>query len=290
MDIQLILKRAAANTAGHPDHPCAFIEITRDTPEEITAQLLNKDRVHEFGVCSMEELYTFRLGGLDHNKTVFGLIDESAVLHSAIYVEKNYTPISVPEALRGDVSDVLTTEVTKNDQSPESLIFYSISTLTKVGGMGALLIRNMHPHLVETYPSAVLSTLSPMRELTHPEHGLSPALIEEFSSAHEFRKREIVYDYMCQKSVIPKVQDFHMGNGAVPVTICFDADTEGKGLRVMANYWYNNDASELRANARLYKGGDVAPLLSGIAPPSRAHAEECHYNATVPAGWDFRPV
>lgn len=284
MDIKTILEHAAANTAEHPAHPCAFFEITSDTPEEITAQLLGKDRVHAFGANSMEELYTFRLGGPNHTKTVFGLIDESAVLQSAIYVEKNYNPIEAPEDLRGDVGDVLVAEVKETYQAPKSMIFYSISNMTKVGGMGPLLIRNMHPHLVETYPGAVLSTLSPMRELTHPEHGLSPALIEEFSSAHEFRKREIVYDYMCQKPGMPRVQDFHMGNGAVPVTIRFDADTKDLGLRVMANYWYNGDAAQLKVNAQAYRYGDRETLLGGVAPPSRVREEEV---SPAFSGWNL---
>ncbi len=259
--LSILYGRAAENTAGHAQMPVAFFEITRDMPDAIVGQLSGTDAVHQFGTRSMDELREYRLGGHGFNKTALGLIDQRGKVHAAIYVEKNYGPVSVGADLRGDVKSVLSARVDECQAAPRSLIFYSITNMSEEKGMGLTLVRNMHPFLTAVYPGAILSTLSPMRDIV--KH-IAPEDATAFCDFTKHEKGEIVYGYMAR--TLDPVQKFHMGNGAVPVAIRYGADTEGKGLQVMVNYHYSADPHRLARNSEVFLSGGIESLLCAVRP------------------------
>ncbi len=277
--LRILYGRAAENTAGHAQVPVAFFEITRDMPDEIVSQLVGTDAVHQFGTRCVDELREYRLGGHGFNKTALGLIDENGKVHAAIYVEKNYRPVSAGMDLRGDVKSVLSARVEECKAAPESLIFYSITNMSAAKGMGPALAMNMHPYLTAVYPGAVLSTLSPMRDISRH---IAPEDVAAFRDLPRHEKDAIVYGYMGR--TLDPVQKFHMGNGAVPVAIRYNADTEGKGLQVMVNYHYHADPHRLARNSEIFRSGGVEGLLIAVRPQRGAPQEDA-----LPPVWGGGP-
>lgn len=232
-----------------------FQEITREAPDHIVAQLVGHDRVHTFGAESIEQLRLYRLGGDGFDRTCFA-ITEGETVHSAIYVYKTYDPLRGDRDLHGNVADILTRETSADDRVPHSTIFYSISNITNVRGVGQSLVHELHTHLGKTFERAKQSTLSPLRSL-------------DINLSDEHRKKLLTFSVSELKELAvlhlmtgaDRVQKFHMENGAriadiklVPGDKSIHPVT-GKMCEhvAMVNYAYDLNAHELHANALSFK-------------------------------------
>ena len=229
---------------AHPADTVQFIEILQDSPDALVSQLTGRDRVHEFGADTIENLRAYRLGGPGKNKHCYAVCRDDRVL-AAIYVyDANTGAIHSPLNLHGNVQAILHDRVKDAEQAPSSLIFYSISNMTEERGMGQILVRKLHAHLTQERAGAVLSTLSPLRSFN--DH-IGEAHIESFlnASPSEQRRRGLQYLYRLEDPV----QKFHMGNGAIIGDIKPCADTIGR-TRLMVNYVYDQSADVLTQQAR----------------------------------------
>lgn len=232
-----------------------FQEVTRDAPDHIVAQLVGHDRVHEFGAASIEQLRKYRLGGDGFDRTCFA-ITEGETVHSAIYVHKTYDAVRGDSDFHGNVAHILAHEAAEDKRTPRSMIFYSISNITNVRGVGRLLVGELHTHLGQTFEQAKSSTLSPLRSF-------------DLNFADEDRKRFLTMSVPEQKKIalqylltgVNDVQCFHMENGArladiklVPGDKSVHPAT-GKVCEhvAMVNYAYDMPADELYANAASFQ-------------------------------------
>lgn len=267
------LFNGAAQTAA-PKSPTGLfeslelIEITRESALSDLEVLVGKDAVHSSGVQSVDDLLTYRLGGHEYNRSCFAVRNEDGLLQSAIYLHKTYAPILSPRDLAGNVRDILATPAAHMvDALPASIIFYSISRLGNVKGAGEVLVRKLHAHLTTTYPNAVLSTLSPLRQpagdMPGIDNHLAAANGPAWNDLDDAHRRARVLRFLLQKR--EGVQAFHMGNGAIIGDIKLDADAVGRH-RVMVNYVYHASAERLRSNAVAFRnaagGADLLPLVS----------------------------
>lgn len=231
-----------------------FHEIGRDAPEHIVCQLVGRDRVHNKGVQTTEELRRYRLGGEGFSKTCYALLDGQAVI-SAIYVHKGYERIENDRDLNGNVAGILQEESIVDNRAPLSKIFYSISNIKNISRAGQNLVVGMYAHLSLQHPKAARSTLSPLRTFDQDFSAHDDLNFSVMPSAY---KKRAVLDYLLTGE--NPVQQFHMGNGARIADIklnsgdvSFDEKT-GKIRRhfAMVNYAYDMSEEVLRANSAAF--------------------------------------
>ena len=241
-----------------------FHEITNDAPDQIVGQLAGNDLVHVKGAGSIDELRRFRLGGEGFDRTCYAMIGKDDVVHSAIYILKTYDDIESDRDLHGDIADTLGNETCANDHSPRSLIFYSISNITELPGMGQTLVQNLYAHLQTQYPEAKRSTLSPLRTF---DQDFTAEQVLQFRGMTQQGKTRAVLDYILSGDRNSMVQQFHLGNGARIADIklssgdvATDRET-GKARRhfAMVNYAYDMDDAQLQTNAAAFR--DVKKLI-----------------------------
>lgn len=246
-----------------------LIEITRESPSAQIEVLVGQDAVHSAGVQSVDDLLEHRLGGYDYNRSCFAVRNKEGELQSAIYLHKTYAPIASPRDLSGNVRDILSTPAVRMvDALPTSIIFYSITRLGPVKGAGEVLIRKLHDHLTTTYPNAVLSTLSPLRQPAGDKPGIDHFLPQGWKSMDDVRQRAMVLAFLLRKC--EGVQSFHMGNGAIIGDIKLDADSVGLH-RVMVNYLYNADMTRLTANGVAFRNAASPASMLALVSPALIH-------------------
>lgn len=248
---------AAAPAAQAKASVYRFIEIERDAPNFLVRQLVKHDSVH-FKGAEGEELRDFRLGGTDYDRTCYAMVEDKGgvVVHAAIYVKKLYGTVSSPEDLCGDVAAILNSKSEKNSDDPTQAAFYSISNITKLPGMGQRLVTALYAHLAQHMPQAVWTTLSPCRTFDQDFTQEDSARFNALSLQE--KAKEVVNYILTGKDVM--VQGFHMGNGATPADVNFnagdiervDATGELKPHLAMINYWYNNDPDVIEKRAVAY--------------------------------------
>lgn len=235
---------------------------------DLQSQLLNKDRVHDFGVRNVDELHEYRLGvPSSSTKTAYALVnprneDGKRDILAAIYTYWQRGEDNLAEnynALAGKVNLILHEPVRNNEaQNPKAAIFYSISTFDKMKGAGQMLIERVHASLTGDLPQGtVLSTLSPLRGLREwlKNGGAEP----EQMTASGLRGAAMRFLFANKNDV----QSFHMGNGAMIGAIRLCANTPGseddvKGCNVMVNYVYAPDPARLVANRIQYQNAILA--------------------------------
>lgn len=254
-----------------------FREIDRDAPDRLVAQLAGNDLVHIKGAGSVEELRRFRLGGEQHDRTCFAMLDSDDIIHSAIYVLKTYEGIDSDRDLHGDIAQTLHSEASMDHRSPASLIFYSISNLTDVSGVGQKLVQNLYAYLQEAYPGAKRSTLSPIRTF---DESFTKEQSARFSGMTAQAQARAVLDYILSGDRGSMVQQFHLGNGARVADIKLAsgdvAVNRETGLArrhfAMVNYAYDMDEAQLRENAaafrdvkKLIRNADMDPELRAVS-------------------------
>ena len=241
-----------------------FREIGRDAPDRIVAQLAGNDLVHIKGAGNMDELRRFRLGGEGFDRTCYAMIGKDDVVHSAIYILKTYDGIETDRDLHGDIAGTLGTETQANLQSPCSLIFYSISNITEISGVGQTLVQNLYAYLQAAYPNAKRSTLSPLRTF---DQNFTDEQSLQFKAMPRQDKVRAVLDYILSGDRASMVQQFHLGNGARIADIKLASgdvaqDRETGFARdhfAMVNYAYDMDDAQRRTNAAAFR--DVKKLI-----------------------------
>lgn len=265
-----IFEAAAPAFFPHPDtaHQVRFIEVTPDLPDDLIAQLVGKDAVHDLGSQTLGDVRHYRIGGPDTNKRCFAMIDAGGTLQSAIYVHLGDSKIESYSDLAGDVMPILEEEPTRFTIAPQSFHCYSISgQLAGAKGMGPVLVRNLHHFLTTNYPGAVISTLSPMREFDRLlGQGCSR---EAWAEENDIFRYHRILSYLTARG--DGVQKFHMGNGAIIGAIRLSKPNgagDSKGVNgCMVNYIYDADAVRLERNARQFKSG-ASLVQSGLVDRS----------------------
>jgi hypothetical protein len=241
-----------------------FREIDRDAPDRLVAQLAGNDLVHVKGAGDVEELRRFRLGGEQFDRTCFAMLDSDDRIHSAIYVLKTYDGIETDRDLHGNIATTLHSETSADRRTPNALIFYSISNLTDVSGVGQKLVQNLYAYLQAAYPGAKRSTLSPLRTFDQNFTDEQSAKFDGLSAQAQARA---VLDYILSGDRGSMVQQFHLGNGARVADIklasgdvATDRDT-GTARRhlAMVNYAYDMGEAQLHENAAAFR--DVKKLI-----------------------------
>lgn len=253
-----------------------FREIDRDAPDRLVAQLAGNDLVHVKGANSVEELRRFRLGGEGFDRTCFAMLDSDDTIHSAIYVVKTYEGIDSDRDLHGDIGKTLHSETSADPRSPTSLIFYSISNLTDVSGVGQKLVQNLYAYLQAAYPNAKRSTLSPLRTF---DENFTAEEAAKFNGMTAQAQTRAVLDYILSGDRGGMVQQFHLGNGARVADIKLSAgdiavDRETGSARrhfAMVNYAYDMGEEQLQENAaafrevkKLIRNTDMDPELRAV--------------------------
>lgn len=274
--IDLIMFLESFNAAGNvkteaQEPSLRFQEITHDAPDNIVGQLVGHDRVHVFGADSVQALRMHRLGGKGFDKTCYAIIKEG-IVHSAIYVANSYNQIACDRDIPGDVAAILVAKTSQDNRSPAAFIFYSISNITNVSGVGQRLVQDLHAHLRQAFPSVIRSTLSPLRSF---DDGLSGQERSVFTGMSDAAKKRSVLSHLLTGQ--NQVEQFHLGNGARIADIklragdqSIDAVTGAPCLHMaMVNYAYDMDAAQLLANAQSFASVKQALRNSGLETQKR---------------------
>ncbi len=237
-----------------------------------------KDKVHPLNDAS--DLSTYRLGGPDHNKRTYALtlpgVAGADGLLAVIYTCWSREPAAPegavsPPDLPGCVNDILREPSAPLAESPNTVIFYSISSFFPEAG--ARLIGKLHQELAGK--GLTHSTLSPLRSLRgalEQDDLLTMALFDESNLWHA-----AIMHVMSNKDL---VQKFHLGNGAYFGDIKMSANEPGTsddidGLGIMVNYVYPADPGLLDSNRVLYGAGLIPvseTLYDQLASGYRAQA------------------
>ncbi len=255
--------------------PWRFVEITRDMPDEIIGQLVGKDRVHERGASSIEDLCRHRLGGEGFTHRCFAIMVGDKI-QSAIYVDVGFAKINNYLDLNGDIGQILTTESEYDPQKPKSFVCYSISAIGSLKNAGQTLINELHAHLTSRHPDAHLTTLSPARPFDawfeknwRDYHSIEEAGAHFLLNGHNIFERE--------GSMRPGVHGFHAGNGAYLGAVRIDSgdisNEEGKGItehRLMVHHIYHSDPKVLLGNIEQTKKVQKIILASSLQEPETA--------------------
>lgn len=252
-----------ADLGHHLNERLQFIPVLpQPQDQDLQAQLIGRDRVHDFGVESAEQIAQYRLGNLNTNKTAFALVNPEgpegarqilAAIYTYWQTQGAHDSITDFHDLQGDVAQVLTAQVSPRATSAQAAIFYSISNFEVMAGGGQMLISRLHNQLTADLPAqTVLSTLSPLRGLGKwiKEKGISADSLSD----DDMLKRTALAFLLDNAD---GVQRFHMGNGAIIGDINLHANKPGslddcEGLNVMVNYVYDRDASVLQDNQVRY--------------------------------------
>ena len=128
----------------------ALIEVTKDAPDPLVDQLVNRDRVHSQGTESIEHLREFRLGGPSFNRRCFALASQgSGKICVVIYAHAQTRAIESSAKIPGKLGAILFKPTRSLEDRPVSCIqFYSISTLDGAPkGAGKILIGGVHEYL-----------------------------------------------------------------------------------------------------------------------------------------------
>jgi hypothetical protein len=224
--------------------PHCLIELQADQTDYLQ-QVVDIDaqqKVHHFGLESVERLQEYRIGGPGCVKTAFAVVHhETNTLKAVIFAHKNDKPIRNGADLQGNVAGILREKANRAFKGdPTAMVFYEISSVPK-SGMGPVLINT----LLRNTQGFVPATLSPFRSVTEN--------FPEFEGAMLSPEETLVlgFSHMMQRK--NPTQRFHMGNGAIIRNINVNANTPDsedgvKGRGMMVNYGYMNDASEQSSN------------------------------------------
>lgn len=243
------------------DQRLKLVEVMPEN-EALAAQLVGRDRVHEFGAQSVDDLRRYRLGGAGSNKTAFALVNpDGNQMLAVIYVYKTNRPIAELRQIPGNVGRILSKPCSPMDGVPTSFVFFSISSTEELRKAGAKLVA----HLFDDEPAGlrgaqpVYSTLSPLRTLRgHFEQAaLKP---NDFDGL-----RKLALSHLLANR--DPVQKFHLNNGASIGDIKLRANKPDSrdatdGMGVMVNYVYAADRAVRQQNQAIFRAGDIAGLLA----------------------------
>lgn len=243
------------------DQRLKLVEVMPEN-EALAAQLVGRDRVHEFGAENVDDLRRYRLGGAGSNKTAFALVnpDENRML-AVIYVYKTSRPIAELRQIPGNVGRILSKPCQPMVGDPTSFVFFSISSTEELRKAGAKLVA----HLFDDDPiglrgaAPVYSTLSPLRTLRghFAQAALKP---KDYDGLRKAALNHLLAN-------LDPVQKFHLNNGASIGDIKLrankpDSKDATDGMGVMVNYVYAPDRTVRQQNQALFRSGDIAGLLA----------------------------
>jgi len=233
----------------------SLIEITRDAPDALVAQLVGRDRVHPQHTDSLNDLRLYRLGGPSFNRRCFALAscEDDPKVYAMIFAHLQTRPISSTAKIPGKLGSILSNPTCELGDKPISCIqFYSISSFEEIApkGAGKILIGAVHAHLKEDSQTATAykTTLSPLRSYPFPEK-------DGLRGQNTRIKRWNAIIHLLQG--IDNVQRFHMGNGATIGLVVSKADINCHN-NPMVEYHYSDDPEVLKSNAKVFREAVLA--------------------------------
>jgi hypothetical protein len=275
--------------------------ILQPTDDKIIDQLMRdkRDRVHPIPT-GRDAFIAHRVGTEDQTRQTWVKLNKDGEIAAVLYSARIDKPVWQPSDLCGDVHHILSNPSQLAEKpKPRSFIFYSISSFER--GAGKDLIESVHAHLTQHYPSAVLSTLSPLRQNLPPakdgkmivpadfrfadwvaEQGISADML----SSNPQELKDTALGYLLENRHV--VQRFHMANGAEIGAIRLRANVDESAdcrhaFNVMVNYIYPNSKGQLAVNAQNYQKGVLTIHESLLRVTSGKEISNIHRVRTLSA-------